>query len=107
MTPCRIAHRVVSSLLPQNPCTFPISLWTSATKLFRRSASKGIILGPHFWSVSGSFGAQQREAGNGGVGVWLLARGCACRIVFALATSPSLSSRFIWATKENSVKGAR
>jgi hypothetical protein len=108
MNPCRVACRVVFPPFPQNPCILPISLSTSATKLFRRSASKGTILGPSFWLLSGGAGAQQSGAGNRGAGVWLLVWcQCACRVAFALATLSPLFPYFTWATKESSAKGAR
>jgi hypothetical protein len=104
----RIAHRVVSSRLPQNPWTLAAFLPTSATKLFRRLASKGTILGPGFWLLEG--GGQQGQdvsASDRGAGVWLRAW-CrdARRVALALSTLPPLFLYCTLATKRKNSKEA-
>lgn len=110
MNRCRVARRVVSSRLPQNPWNFARFHSTSATKLFRRNASKGTIPGPGFGTLGGDGGGgpQYRDSVGGGMGVWLLAR-CLpeCRVALALMTLRPLFSHFAWSTKGSSVREAR
>jgi hypothetical protein len=105
----RVARRVVSCRLPQNPWTCTPFSPTSATKLFRRIASKGTILGPGPWLLDGDGKRLEGVGGSSGrgVGVWPRAwcRG-ARRVAFAPTRLPSLFPCFIWARKERSVKGA-